>query len=328
MESLNLITELAACPTIPVTSSTDHGQTPRAHQTLSFPQIAASGKKVTQKAKTQQEIIAEAVRKPIELVRYCGACSQKGHELRDCTRKVDVYGFQVGCPLCNTTKHNIDQCQGRPARGNQKAQRPNASTLWYVMVVRRAGKPPLRSARDFRFLNPEKWALLDRYPQTCQFAAARKKAKIFQAVDEQVQGPSWANPESIGSQVHPLDVSAAQFSSAAGTLNHLPAQQLHSEKNSAAKKPSSHGQTASDFKIESASNSPLLQSTATSGAMVHGYQNQREAAQPHSPLENPHHQVVNHAVLPSTPDSPSISQTSSFYRTIASADLLGPDPDE
>jgi len=251
VESLNLIPELAACPTIPVTSSTDHGQTPRAHQTLSFPQIAASGQKVTQKAKTQQEIIAEAVRKPIELVRYCGACSQKGHELRDCTRKVDVYGFQVGCPLCNTTKHNIDQCQGRPARGNQKAQRPNASTLWYVMVVRRAGKPPLRSARDFRFLNPEKWAFLDRYPQTCQFAAARKKAKIFQAVDEQVQDPSWANPESIGSQVHPLDVSAAQFfTSAAGTLNHLPAQQLHSEKNSAAEKPSSHGQTASDFKTE------------------------------------------------------------------------------
>jgi hypothetical protein len=118
------------------------------------------------------------------------------------------------------------------------------------MVVKRAGKPPLRSARDFRFLNPEKWALLDRYPQTCQFAAARKKAKIFQGVDEQVQDPSWANPESIGSQVHPLDVSSAQFSSAAGTLNYLPAQQLHLEKHSAAKKTSAHGQTATDFKTE------------------------------------------------------------------------------
>jgi hypothetical protein len=28
MESLNIIPELAACPTVPATSNTDHGQTP------------------------------------------------------------------------------------------------------------------------------------------------------------------------------------------------------------------------------------------------------------------------------------------------------------
>jgi hypothetical protein len=33
----------------------------------------------------------------------------------------------------------------------------------------------------------------------------------------------------------------------------------------------------------------------------------------HSPLENPHHQVVNHTVLPSAPGFPSIPQTSSSF---------------
>lgn len=113
----------------------------------------------------------------------------KGHVLADCTKKVDVYGFLAGCPLCNTTKHNIDQCN-RPSQEKKRGKQLKQGDLFHFMVVRRISKPPFRSRLDFRFINPEKWAVLDRYPQTCQFAAYRRKKEIYQGVREEVDDPS------------------------------------------------------------------------------------------------------------------------------------------
>jgi hypothetical protein len=183
-------------------------------------------------ASTQQQSKAQAAQKP-QQTQKCGACNQKGHILGECTRKVDFYGFLIGCPRCNTTKHNIDQCTG-PTHGKKKGKKPTLSDLWFLMVLRRIGKPPVRSALDFRFINPERWARLERYPQTCQFAAARRNNKIGQGVDERIEDPSWANPDSVRSQVHPLEANRPQASTAftdsstpASTFNQPPIQAYH-----------------------------------------------------------------------------------------------------
>lgn len=180
------------------------GSAPRANPSV-FPQVSASGKNVSHRTATttQQQATAKVVQKPQDL-RTCGACYQKGHVLADCTRKVDVYGFLAGCPLCNTTKHNIDQCN-RPTQGKKRGKKPTQGDLFHFMVVKRVGKPPLRSRLDFRFIHPRRWAVLARYPQTCQFAASRQMKEIVQGVGEEVDDPSWANPSSVKSQIHPLE---------------------------------------------------------------------------------------------------------------------------
>ncbi|KAE8443784.1 hypothetical protein EG329_001378 [Mollisiaceae sp. DMI_Dod_QoI] len=129
--------------------------------------------------------------------RICGGCGIEGHPLADCTKNVDEYGFINGCPKCNTTKHLIDNCRSK--------NRLTDGRMFYFLVVKRLGKPPLRSREDFRFVSPKKFAELKKYPQTCQFAAQRRNHGISQMVTEIVLDPSWKSPHLVASQVHPLD---------------------------------------------------------------------------------------------------------------------------
>ena len=219
-------------------------------------------------AKTQQEIIAEAVQKPVGPVRYCGACMQKRHGLGT-ARGRSISTDSSSDVLC-ATRLSTTLTNATAVLGKKKRKKPNAQDIWHHTVVRRIGKSPVRSAVDFRIPNPGKWALLDRYPQTCQLASARKKNKILQAVDEQVPDPSWGDPDSTGSQVHPLDAPSAQFPAGAGTFNHIQSQELHSDRPSTPGNNVSYGPTAPDLEVVSASNSPIVQSTAASATMVHG----------------------------------------------------------
>ncbi|KAN0114570.1 hypothetical protein V8E51_004114 [Hyaloscypha variabilis] len=171
---------------------------PKGPKALLYPQASASGQKIKHKNKGQEEVGAKAVPPSVGQVQRCGACFQLGHELCDCTRRVDSSGFLNGCPRCNTTHHSFDQCGG-----NKRPSLP--SYAFDLMVVRRIGKPPIRSSIDFRFLDPAKFASLERFPQTCQFAAARHRNKVRQEVHKQVHDPSWAKPESVGSQIHPME---------------------------------------------------------------------------------------------------------------------------
>ncbi|KAE9379577.1 hypothetical protein N431DRAFT_460829 [Stipitochalara longipes BDJ] len=312
--------DLPARPIIPGTANlaTAHpGLTPQATQAPSFPQISASGEKVTHKTKTQEEIISEAVPQPVERVQYCGACYQKGHQLRDCTHKTDPYGFLNGCPRCNTTRHNFDQCGGH-MHGKNKGQK-SPSNIFYLMVVKRIGKPPIRSAIDFRFLNPERFASLERYPQTCQFAAARRKNKIMQEVHQQIDDPSWVNPESIGSQVHPWDAklqrdrdtivkpaSGAHSSTPVNILTEDWAQEANPTQPAGSS--TSYRPAAPTLEVQPAAHSPFLQVPVAHGAIAPGCQVQFNDARPNTAAGNPQHQSANDAILPSPSPASKSSQ--------------------
>jgi hypothetical protein len=246
--------------------------------------------------------------KPQDL-RTCGACYQKGHVLADCTRKVDVYGFLAGCPLCNTTRHNIDQCNGQ-TQGKHRGKKRRPSELFYYMVVRRIGKPPVRSRLDFRFINPEKWAVLDQYPQTCQFAAYRRNNKIAQGVEEQVDDPNWADPNSVKSQIHPLEakvtsglLSFTESSTPARVSN----QQLPEGLHLAQQRTSSRGPAAPTPEVQPTSDNLPLPSPPVFGTELHNYHDQSSAARPTNPPANPQTQERNHVVPPAVPQFSCIS---------------------
>jgi hypothetical protein len=226
--------------------------------------------------------------KPEDL-RTCGACHQKGHVLADCTRTVDVYGFLVGCPLCNTTKHNVDQCKRKPKQGD----------LFYYMVVKRVGKPPLRSGLDFRFILPKRWAVLTRYPQTCQFAASRRNNRTVQGVEEQVDDPNWANPNSVKSQVHPLEAKATSGLSTftkSSTPARISNQQLPEERHLAQQRSSFRGPSPPTPATQPTSDNLLLSSPSVSGTMLHDYHGQSAAARPTNPSGSPQIQGKKHVV--------------------------------
>jgi len=271
----------------------------------SFPQTSASGKTVAHKnpPKTQQQIISESVQD----TRTCGACYQPGHILADCTRKIDKYGFLCGCPRCNTAKHNFDDCVGMP--WGKKMKKPKLSDYWYWVVIKRLGKPPLRSRLDFRFVNEGKWAALTKlHPQTYQFAAAHRKHQIYQGIDEKMEDPSWEHPESIGSQIHPLDAPAQQASRLSYPEPPAPGSRF-GQASTHAPLPLSFGaidgatasHAAPSAKIEPQANSFCQRGFESSGSMAKGYQIHPFRQDLISNFQQPADQESNHAVPPSIP---------------------------
>jgi hypothetical protein len=193
-----------------------------------------------------------------------------------------------------------------------KEARKEAIAVRFVVLVvlRRIGKPPVRSALDFRLINPEKWALLVRYPQTCQFAAARRNNKIVQGVDEQIEDPSWANPDSVRSQVHPLEAKGrpastafADYANPPRTFKQLPTRDYRLIQPIAAARSSSYGPSAPAFKVESKLDPP--QSSMTSGAMAHGSRGQSRVAQGRNPRGTQQHREQSYCTTrhPSIPRS-------------------------
>ncbi|KAH0441644.1 hypothetical protein CcaCcLH18_01904 [Colletotrichum camelliae] len=65
----------------------------------------------------------------------CGNCGHLGHHLADCAFP-GHYGFISGCPVCNTKRHNADDCP--------RMRKLSPEDLVWFVIVQRGNKPPLR----------------------------------------------------------------------------------------------------------------------------------------------------------------------------------------
>ncbi|KAF4849789.1 hypothetical protein CGCSCA4_v004399 [Colletotrichum siamense] len=65
----------------------------------------------------------------------CGNCGHLGHLLADCAFP-GRYGFLGGCPVCNTKRHNADDCL--------RVRNLSPEDLAWFVIIRRGNKPPLR----------------------------------------------------------------------------------------------------------------------------------------------------------------------------------------
>jgi hypothetical protein len=113
------------------------------------------------------------------IVTYSGI----GHSVKDCTRLVDTDGFVNACPFCNKGDHNPNTCK-------------SAHTLtdaYYLLVVCRHGKPPIRCNWDLKALDPKRWETERFRPQNPAFALNRRGAHGDQALFSTIMAPLWTN---------------------------------------------------------------------------------------------------------------------------------------
>jgi hypothetical protein len=106
-------------------------------------------------------------------------------------------GFLRGCPRCNITTHNLEDCRIKNLRDQEK---------FHLLVRKRHNRPPLEYSRDFRtvpgFGTPES----PFRPWTRAFAAANAfayESHVYRVEDKDehlVDDPAWERPESIPSQ--------------------------------------------------------------------------------------------------------------------------------
>lgn len=69
----------------------------------------------------------------------CGNCDRRGHTIGDCI-KTDESGTVPGCARCNTPEHATARCSHLPLPVKHRWDE-----LFYYTVIRRTGKPPLRT---------------------------------------------------------------------------------------------------------------------------------------------------------------------------------------
>jgi hypothetical protein len=113
------------------------------------------------------------------IVTYSGI----GHSVKDCTRLVDTDGFVNACPFCNKGDHNPNTCK-------------SAHTLtdaYYLLVVCRHGKPPIRCNWDLKALDPKRWETEKFRPQNPAFAINRRVGHGDQALFSTIMAPLWTN---------------------------------------------------------------------------------------------------------------------------------------
>ncbi|KAF4636367.1 hypothetical protein G7Y89_g1715 [Cudoniella acicularis] len=113
----------------------------------------------------------------------CGNCQDIGHEVADCTRNLDSEGFVNACPFHNTNSHSAFRCPDVYDIPLRK--------LYYFLVRRRAGKPPIRCPWNFWSIDPVRWeAQRDVVrPQRAQFALDRAQKMGWQGIREVVRDP-------------------------------------------------------------------------------------------------------------------------------------------
>lgn len=105
-------------------------------------------------------------------VRTCGNCAdvidertgrpyeQDGHVARDCSRVVWNDGYIHCCPICNVDTHVVDDCPSPKKDRN----------LFYMLVLKRDGKPPIFSRQPIWEIHPSKWTSTSARPQRPEFA--------------------------------------------------------------------------------------------------------------------------------------------------------------
>ncbi|KAF4778350.1 hypothetical protein HER10_EVM0003469 [Colletotrichum scovillei] len=113
--------------------------------------------------------------KRFKITAVCGSCGHKHHYLCDCPIP-DESGFVSGCPLCNTTAHDWDDCK-----------RSGVLTWmqqYEIMFFRRINMPPIRSRKPWIMWEKERidqglwsWDLQGVYPWTLAFVRELKQSE-------------------------------------------------------------------------------------------------------------------------------------------------------
>ncbi|KAK7441407.1 hypothetical protein CaCOL14_008725 [Colletotrichum acutatum] len=113
--------------------------------------------------------------KRFKIAAVCGSCGHKHHYLCDCPIP-DESGFVSGCPLCNTTAHNWDDCQ--------RSGELSWVQQYEIMFYRRINMPPIRSRKPWILWEKERidqgftsWDLRGVYPWTLAFVARLKQVE-------------------------------------------------------------------------------------------------------------------------------------------------------
>ncbi|EXF75982.1 hypothetical protein CFIO01_00467 [Colletotrichum fioriniae PJ7] len=114
--------------------------------------------------------------KRFKITAVCGSCGHKHHYLCDCPIPDESSGFVSGCPLCNTTTHNWDDCE--------RSGVLNWVEQYEIMFFRRINIPPIRSRKPWIMWEKERidqrlspWDLQRVYPWTLAFVEGLKHSE-------------------------------------------------------------------------------------------------------------------------------------------------------
>ncbi|KAI3554235.1 hypothetical protein CABS01_08444 [Colletotrichum abscissum] len=115
--------------------------------------------------------------KRFKITAVCGSCGHKHHYLCDCLIP-DESGFVLGCPLCNTTAHNWDDCKRSGELGWVHQ--------YEIVFYRRINMLPIRSRKPWIMWEKERidqglssWDLQGVYPWTLAFVEELKQSERF-----------------------------------------------------------------------------------------------------------------------------------------------------
>lgn len=78
-----------------------------------------------------------------ELREHCENCGSEYHNLDGCDGPTDPRGYLTGCPLCNTTAHDLDACAKLGGPLNQRL----VDQLYTALILHRSCRAPFRSER-------------------------------------------------------------------------------------------------------------------------------------------------------------------------------------
>ncbi|KAK1713218.1 hypothetical protein BDP67DRAFT_489929 [Colletotrichum lupini] len=115
--------------------------------------------------------------KRFKITAVCGSCGHKHHYLCD-SLIPDESGLVLGCPLCNTTAHNWDDCKRSGELGWVHQ--------YEIVFYRRINVPPIRSRKPWIMWEKERidqglssWDLQGVYPWTLAFVEELKQSERF-----------------------------------------------------------------------------------------------------------------------------------------------------
>lgn len=122
----------------------------------------------------QKEVLATAA-EHVSKQLLCANCLSSIHRMRDCPQPDPTYGCILGCPLCNTKEHTLDECstlRGWYAPGTKQTRFTQAGLRSFLgLILERENKPWFVSRLDPLEILGKVWAS---NPQTRPFLAPGK----------------------------------------------------------------------------------------------------------------------------------------------------------
>lgn len=125
------------------------GQTAPLSSTTGLP--ATAGPESTDEwVGVQTKVRSPAMETQDPLPGCCANCKKHGHALDTCSSPSWTFGNIPGCPFCNTTEHDIDNCP--KIDGTDWSLAENQAQLLDYLYTKRVNKPQIRS-RKFNFVD-------------------------------------------------------------------------------------------------------------------------------------------------------------------------------